>query len=424
MPAYHEFGTHIPLQDAGMVEFAADDPASFAALDACLGGFPSEGSARTRRIRYERYDQLLRLLSEIDRRLPDEHRRRLRCRIRCDMSAMRNGANGSLAGDDDRPEPAGPLEADRQAGVEFGRELTDAGDTGDKGDERGRGTMPDDDDEGWQPAVRLLGRIGPYRVSDCIMHRWFTLHFQPIVRARGGLYGYELLARPLPEQPPFRQNELVSVARDSGLHGFLERELLCKAIRLSNTHLSRGVKRFVHFLPSAMVNPAVDLERVFALIRDGEADPADYVFEIEKTERLENNPHLAEIAGQCRKRGAGLALYLPEEGGDPGKAAFLALLDLLRPACLKLGRGVIAGCHRDSGRQRRIREAQELAKRHQCLLLAEGVDEAADLAFLRERGVPLLQGYLTGPPTPVPVPPAAPEPASRASDPPAPPGSA
>jgi EAL domain-containing protein (putative c-di-GMP-specific phosphodiesterase class I) len=399
-----------------MVEFAADDPASAAVLDACLGGSPREGSARIRQLRYDRHDQLLRLLSELDRRLPDEHRHRLRCRIRCDSPAGRSGVADASAPDDGRPAPAETCGSDGRAGTgaaagaAAGLGADPAKPDTSRGDGGDRRTLPEDD-EGWQPAIHLFGRIGPYRVCECILHRWFTLYFQPIVQAQGNVFGYELLVRPLPEQPPFRPAELVAVARDSGLHAFLDRELLYKAIRPSNAHLPHRVKRFVNFLPSALYDPAAGLERAFGLIRDGGADPADFVLEIEETERLETNRHLAEIAARCRKRGVQLALDVPEDAIGTGKAAFAALLGVLRPAYLKLGRRWIAGCHRVTGQQGRVRQALALARRHGCRLLAEGVEDAADLACLREMGVPLLQGYLTGPPSPVPVPSLCPPPA-------------
>lgn len=399
MPTYHAFGKHIPLQETGMVEFSAGDPMSAAVLDACLGGSPCGASDRTRRFRYECHDQLLRLLSELDRRLPDEQRRRLRFRIRCVPPDGQTEAAAETA--TEASAVTGTETATGTAeGSAAGRSEPDVAESGDR-----RRTLPEENGEGWQPAVRLFGRIGPYRVCECILHRWFTLHFQPVVRAQGDVYGYELLVRPLPEQPPFRPSELVAAARDSGLHAFLDQELLRKAVRLSSAHLPHRIKRFVNFLPSALYDPAAGLERFFGLMRDVGADPADFVLEVEETERLENNRHLADIAARCRERGVQMALDVAEDVGDTGEAAFDALLDALQPAYLKLGRKFIAACHRDDGKQRRIRKALELARRHACRLLAEGVEDADDLACLRVMGVPLMQGYLTGPPTPVPVPP-------------------
>jgi EAL domain-containing protein (putative c-di-GMP-specific phosphodiesterase class I) len=377
----------LPLQDSGTVEFASDDPGSLLALDACLGT-AAEGSAGVRRVRYGGADQLLRLLSDLGQRLTEDHRRGLRCRI--------------VYGSPEKPpKRSGDAEF---ADADMLSALPENGEAGGVPDGRNGPDAPEDGD-GWRPASALLVGVGPYLLSEWILNRRFTFYFQPVVRTRDGgnaVEGYELLLRPLPEQPPFRPAEVVAAARSIGLHAFLERELMKKAILLSNAHLGPNVKRFINFLPSAVSHPAADLDRIAALVRDSGGNPADFVFDIEETERLGDIRRLADIAALAREREFRLALDVPDPASVSGGEDFDRLLRLVRPAYLKLGRRRIAGCHRDAARQKCVLDALGLAGRFGCLLLAEGVEDAADLAWLREAGVPLVQGYRIGPPTPVP----------------------
>jgi len=380
MPAYHPFGSQAPLKNAGIVEFASDDPGSLRALDACLGT-AAEGSARVRRVRYGSLDQLLRLLSDLGHLLTEDHRCRLRCRIVYDS-----------------PEFTGKSKEDA--------EFADAAALSALPE---RGAPPEsgasEEGEGWQPASALLAGVGLYFLPEWLLNRRFTFYFQPVVRPQDDgftVIGYELLLRPLPEQPPFRPAEMVAAARSSGLHVLLERELLKKSILLSNAHLGQNVKRFINFLPSAVSDPASDLEWISELIRDSGGDPADFVFDIVDTDWLEDSRRLADIAALARERKFQLALDVHEPAAVSGGKDGERLLRMLRPAYLKLGRRLIAGCHRDPDKQQFVRDALRLADRHGCLLLAEGVEDAADLAWLREAGVPLVQGYRIGPPTPVP----------------------
>jgi len=255
----------------------------------------------------------------------------------------------------------------------------------------------DDDQTAWAPLSCLFESVSGRNVTEYILHRYFTTHFQPIVQSDGQIAGYECLLRPLPEQPPFRPAELFDKARKIGLHTFLDREARLVSIRVSGALLPAGVKRFINFLPSSLIHVDTCLQSTFEAVRESGTDPADVVFEVAETEPLDD-PALPAIVERYRREGFRIAV------DDVGAGyATIGLLDRLQPDYVKLDRSWICGCDRDPDKQRHIQQAMERTSRFRGNILAEGVEREQDWAFLKAAGVPLYQGYLFGKASPVPT---------------------
>lgn len=334
-----------PLRDSGYVEFAAErDVAAAELLTELLG--PQDASGHWS-VRYDNYQQLLQVLNGIDRKLSDSQKEAIMCRISYEEQ----------------------FEAEQ--------------------DER----------DGWIQASRLLTGFGPHRVVDYIANRRFSSHMQPIVQLSGAPIGYELLLRPLPEQPPFRPSELFAAAREAGLHSFLDREARSSAIRVASRQLPAGVKKFINFLPSSIYRPEDCLQQTFERIIMSGMDPADFVFEVVETERLDDVKHLNKVFSMYRNMGIRLAM---DDLGD--EFATVDVMEQLQPDYVKLDRKWVSGCDADADKQRRIEDVLERASRFHGVVLAEGVEREEEWKYLREAGVPLMQGYLFGRPAPVPMP--------------------
>ncbi len=249
----------------------------------------------------------------------------------------------------------------------------------------------------WKPLICLFETLEGRGVTEYILHRCFTTHLQPIVQPGGKIVGYECLLRPLPEQKPFRPAELFEKARKIGQHAFLDREARHAAIRISSSHLPRGVKRFVNFLPSSLHSPDASLKSTFDMIQETGTDPADIVFEVVETEPLDH-PVLAGVFNQYRQQGIRMAV----DDAGTGYATEEAI-DRLQPDYVKIDRKWISGCDSDPVKQRHIDRLLERASRFHGVVLAEGVEREEDWNYLRRAGVPLFQGYLFGRALPVPV---------------------
>ncbi|MDP9467909.1 MAG: EAL domain-containing protein [Chloroflexota bacterium] len=85
---------------------------------------------------------------------------------------------------------------------------------------------------------------------------------------------------------------------------------------------------------------------------------------------------------------------------DDAGAGFSSLRHILelKPAYVKLDRWLVAGLHADTARQAMIVGLQHFARTTGCLLIAEGVESAEELAVLRTMDIELGQGYLFGRP--------------------------
>lgn len=336
-----------PFRDEGTIEFTAEQPATLSQLQELLTSY-SEGSGRIdfngggAAYRYDDYRTLLQLLQRLRKVFPGTDRERIRLRVLYGTGA----------------------ESER---TEF------------------------------LPLSALFENVAGRDVSDYILHRYFTTYLQPVVRSNGSTVGYECLLRPLPEQAPFRPAELFEKARRVKQHSFLDREARHIAIRMCSAHLPPGTKRFVNFLPSSLYCTDSCLQGTFEAIRDTGTDPGDVVFEVAETERLDH-PAMPGIFDKYRSTGIRIAV----DDAGTGYATF-DMVDRLQPDYVKLDRKWVGGCERDCDKQRHIEHLLKRSARFGGVVLAEGVEREPERLYLRQAGVPLMQGYLFGAAMPIPA---------------------
>lgn len=97
-------------------------------------------------------------------------------------------------------------------------------------------------------------------------------------------------------------------------------------------------------------------------------------------------------------RGLGARIALDDIG--LGHSNFTMILDS-RPDYFKIDRSFVHGCHADAHRRAVLASVEQLARAFDGRVIAEGIEEAADLATVRELGISLVQGYLFGMAVPV-----------------------
>jgi EAL domain-containing protein (putative c-di-GMP-specific phosphodiesterase class I) len=245
----------------------------------------------------------------------------------------------------------------------------------------------------WIPFIQIEEKLENQSVLDIIRHGQFTSHMQPIVDLREKVVGFEFLLRPPHGKETFQTYQLFEVARETGLHSFLDRLARNTAIETSALWLPNGYKRFINFLPSSLYDPEYCLSHTFHMIDRLNLDPKDFVFEVVETENIEHIPHLLHIFDMYRDKGISVAL------DDVGSGySTVELMSDLKPDYVKIDRSLIDHCDQDWIKQREISKIVEAAFHFNAQVLAEGIERYEDFQFCIDAGIDLAQGYLFGKP--------------------------
>lgn len=256
--------------------------------------------------------------------------------------------------------------------------------------------LPDGVLSGARRARTLLPRSP---LAALIDERRLRFVFQPIADlAAGTVFGFEALMRG-PEGSPLESPEvLLRCAADEG--SLLELEI---AAALGAIHafgaLGLPGKLFVNLSAPAIEAFAADRGGLLfrAAVEAGVA-PARLMIELTEHERVEHPERLREAMTVFAAQDIGLAL---DDFGD-GRSS-LRLWSQLKPAIVKLDKFFAREVHRDPGKVDVVRAMLTLAERFGTLLVAEGIEAAAELAVLRDLGCRYAQGYLLGRPAALPA---------------------
>ncbi|MQX38139.1 EAL domain-containing protein [Roseospira navarrensis] len=237
----------------------------------------------------------------------------------------------------------------------------------------------------------LLDMIGSGRVR--------TL-FQPIfhVADPSRVFAHECLLRGVgPEGNEIPPGEIFDIARRADLLFALDR--LARTTHVANAAASRVPGHiFINFTPSAVYDPAFCLRTTVAAVEKAGLDRSRIVFEVIETELINDAAHLAGVLRYYRD--AGFKIALDDLGGG---YASLGLLPTLKPDFVKLDRSLVDGVHTHPIQSVVIERLVQMAHDLDILIVAEGVEQAEDLAWLQTCGADFVQGFLLARPAPAPL---------------------
>ncbi len=212
-----------------------------------------------------------------------------------------------------------------------------------------------------------------------------TSAYQPIVDlGRGSVAGYEAFLRY--EEASITAGQLIASARRLG------RSVELEAAALRSALARRGDVPSDCFLCVNISAAALRAPEVTAVL---DAEPALDGIVLELTD---TDPAVvmsaADVLAQCRARGAAIAV------AHCGLAyADLSVLFAIEPAFVKLSRDVVDGVARDNVRLALAETISHLAARLGVRLVAEGIEDMADLHALKRLGIELGQGFLLARPS-------------------------
>ncbi len=215
--------------------------------------------------------------------------------------------------------------------------------------------------------------------------------YQPIVDLnRGGVLGYEALLRHQNAQGEqsnlFSASEIFAMARRVGRVAEVEAAALTAALG-ARDQLPRACLLFLNVGLEALAD-----ERVEQVLR-AQGDLSGVVLEL-KEPTDEQLLAARELIDLCRDRGSTIAVVDPLL--DPDR---LDRMMLIGPTYFKLDRQLVAGISENNTKLAVIDSVRYLSERLGVGLIAQGIEQVADLRSLERIGVGFGQGYLLARPS-------------------------
>lgn len=218
--------------------------------------------------------------------------------------------------------------------------------------------------------------------------------YQPIFDIQSStLIGFEALTRdrrPRSLGPEALFDEARAQGRLFELEMFARRRAIEERPLCSEQH-----KLFINVSPDILMDPGYQQGLTLHELHAHGLPPETVVLEISERFRVYEPQALADVITHYQRQGFSVAL------DDFGAGyANLSLLSEIEPRFLKLDRTLVDGIQRGVRKQRIVQAMVTFASASGCQLIAEGIEDMDDLAWLQDAGVPYGQGYLLGRPGP------------------------
>jgi diguanylate cyclase (GGDEF)-like protein/PAS domain S-box-containing protein len=224
------------------------------------------------------------------------------------------------------------------------------------------------------------------------------LHYQPKVDLSSGrLVGAEALLRwQHPELGLVAPDRFIPLAEETGLIVPLGEWVLHQACEQSVRWSEAGIAVDVAVNVSARQFQQEDLpERIFAALRDSRLDPRRLGIELTESVLMEDGDRARDML-ECLKR-RGVSVAIDDFGTGYSSLSYLKRLPI---DVLKIDRSFVHGLTRDRDSQAIVKAMIGLSHTPGIEVIAEGVEDDADVNCLAAWGCRYAQGYHFGRPMP------------------------
>ena len=215
----------------------------------------------------------------------------------------------------------------------------------------------------------------------------FAMAFQPIVDTETGR--------------PFAYEALVRGPADAGAASILSRvteanryafDQACR-VKAIETALAAGLmdgdaRLSINFLPNAVYSPLACIQLTLQTARLTGLPIDRLIFEFTENEQMGSPEHVASIIDTYKQIGFGVAID-DFGAGHSGLDMFARFV----PDEIKLDMELVRHIDWDRRRQAIVRATVRMCRELDTLVIAEGVETAAEAAMLRDLGVRYHQGY-------------------------------
>lgn len=226
----------------------------------------------------------------------------------------------------------------------------------------------------------------------------FKMAFQPIVDLSAGkVWGYETLVRgPNGEGA----HSVLSQLNDDLLYRFDQAARVMAIETAGRLFQDRNVRLSINFMPNAVYEPRACIQQSLAAAKRADFPERNLMFEFTENERITDPAHVDRIVRAYRQFGFLTAL------DDFGAGyAGLSLLSRLQPDIIKVDMELVRDIHLTSAKQIIVSGLVEIARQLDVQVLAEGVENEAELVVLRAAGINLFQGFFFAKPALMSLPP-------------------
>ncbi|WP_421862060.1 putative bifunctional diguanylate cyclase/phosphodiesterase [Motiliproteus sp.] len=246
----------------------------------------------------------------------------------------------------------------------------------------------------------LQARVETERLlRRAIEQQQFELYLQPIVEVdKGHVIGAEALLRwQDPERGLISPADFIPVAEECGLIVALGEWVLEQAMQILSDWQARGLTLRLSVNVSSIQFQQPDfVGRLLALMQQYSFERSRLVLEVTETVLIDNLNYIEQRMASLRAEGVRVAL------DDFGTGySSLSYLKSLKADYIKIDRSFINECPQNSSDAHLVQAIIRLAAGLEMDVIAEGVEELSQLAFLKGTGCRYYQGYLKSRPVPI-----------------------
>lgn len=229
------------------------------------------------------------------------------------------------------------------------------------------------------------------QIKDIIDNNRFVYAFQPIVDAKtGDVYAYEALMRTDTDTPLSPLAILQYAGLQDRLYEIEKATMYNVAARVcAKREEFTGRRIFVNSIPGCQLE-----EEEYRSLIECYSDLWEQIV-VEVTEQTElNDEDLQMFLDRSRQDGFGIAI-------DDFGSGYSNTSSLLRylPDCVKIDRLLITNIQEEPKKQHFVKSIIEFSHDNGILVLAEGVENSAELKTVINMGVDLIQGFYTARPS-------------------------